>query len=75
VLTEKQKAWDEYKDRWAIERRIPRGVAVTIPERRKVSASRCPDCPHAWKKHKLAGRCRKDCACMNGMHRRPTRAA
>ena len=70
TLTEKQMIWDATK---AASRRVRRRSRAILfgprsPRTRAVTG-RCRDCPHGWKHHSEAGRCRRGCACTNGAQR------
>lgn len=48
--------------------RRARGVRTPVmPSGRR--RGQCADCPHGWKHHSLAGRCRRGCPCTNGANR------
>jgi hypothetical protein len=48
--------------------RLARGVRTPVMPSGRVRGQ-CPGCPHGWKHHTKAGRCRRGCECGMGAKR------
>jgi hypothetical protein len=70
LAAHKREAWKAVKAANRAARYLTRAVpvGVHVPRPRTVTG-RCQDCPHGWKHHSEAGRCRRGCACTNGADR------
>jgi hypothetical protein len=47
----------------------PLGILHRWPLRTRAISGPCTTCPHGWKHHTRAGRCRRSCSCGNGAKR------
>lgn len=70
LAAEKRTAWAATKAANRAARYLSRAVPIGPRARRpRAVTGRCRNCPHGWKHHSEAGRCRRGCPCANGADR------